>query len=284
MELAELVLRTVLLTSSAKSLPGKVIHRGSRIARSSLVRLRDDPLIRHRVGAFEIMLPLSHELPIHLRNHPLYLTNIGRIAHAVGGPVVDIGANVGDTAAIIRSACQAPILCIEGDDHYAQILRRNVRVLDEPQPEVEQAFLGGTGRARIERSYGTARLVAGEEKVTTRTLAEILARHPLFGTPTLVKIDTDGMDVAIILSELDLLGRLQPVLFFEYDPYLGADPVVFERLREIGYKRAHVYENTGEFRRTIELPGDVHDEYNGHGGVRYADICAFTSGLDRMEP
>jgi hypothetical protein len=63
------------------------------------------------------------------------------------------------------------------------------------------------------------------------------------------------------------------VLFFEYDPHLGATPDVFERLREIGYRRMDVYENTGELVQTVELPGDIHDEYVGHGGVRYADVC-----------
>ena len=62
------------------------------------------------------------------------------------------------------------------------------------------------------------------------------------------------MDVPILLANLPLLERLRPVLFFEYDPHLGAEPHVFERLREIGYATADWYENTGEHVATVELP------------------------------
>jgi hypothetical protein len=79
--------------------------------------------------------------------------------------------------------------------------------------------------------------------------------------------------VPIVLANLELLERTKPVLFFEYDPHLGATPDVFERLREIGYRRMDVYENTGELAARVELPGDIHETYVGHGGARYADVC-----------
>jgi FkbM family methyltransferase len=196
---------------------------------------------------------------------------VGRIAAELGGPVVDIGANVGDTAAVIRAASDVPILCIEGDDRYFAILRRNAARLDPPV-ELEHAYVDAPPLAAVERGRGTARLVPGDEPVRTRTLAEILADHPRFAEPALVKIDADGGDVPILLAELDLLARLRPALFFEYDPHLGASPVVFERLAEIGYTAADVYENTGELARVAALDDDIHSAYVGHGGARYADI------------
>jgi hypothetical protein len=63
------------------------------------------------------------------------------------------------------------------------------------------------------------------------------------------------------------------VLFFEYDPHLGAAPAIFERLRDAGYETADWYENTGEHVATLELPAHLHDDYVGHGGARYADVC-----------
>ena len=40
--------------------------------------------------------------------------------------VVDIGANVGDTACIIKTAEEVSILCIEGDDYIFGFLQKNI--------------------------------------------------------------------------------------------------------------------------------------------------------------
>lgn len=208
---------------------------------------------------------------------PLYGEAVGRIAAQVGGPVVDVGANVGDTAAAIRAQTDAPILCIEGDAEFFRLLEVNAAQLDGV--ELEQAFVDAPAHGRVERARGTARLIAGAAAVRTKPLARVLAEHPRFAEPALLKLDTDGMDVPILLANLDLLGRLRPALFFEYDPHLGAEPVVFERLREIGYAKMHVYENTGEHAETVSLPGAIHERYAGHGGARYADVCVFEGDL-----
>jgi hypothetical protein len=81
------------------------------------------------------------------------------------------------------------------------------------------------------------------------------------------------MDVPILLANLALLEDLRPVLFFEYDPHLGAEPAIFERLRQAGYATADWYEHTGDLVATLELPAHLHEEYVGHGGARYADVC-----------
>jgi hypothetical protein len=245
--IAELLVRAILAASPEK-ITGRARLKALIAARRLLVRLRD-PLLRWPVGDARLLLPLSHELPFYRHDHPLYDRAIGHVAGDTGGPIVDIGANVGDTAAEMRARTDAPILCIEPDDRFFAILSRNAAQL-EPV-ELEHAAVGA------------------------ESLTRILAAHPAFAEPALVKIDTDGMDVPIVLANLDFLERVKPVLFFEYDPHFGATPDVFERLREIGYRRMDVYENTGELARTLELPGDIHDEYVGHGGARYADVCIY---------
>lgn len=266
MTLAERALHGI-LEGSPRTLLGRAKLKAAIETRALLLR-RSDPLVRYRIGAIELLLPLSHELPIYRKDHPLYSVSIGRIAAQLGGAVVDIGANVGDTAAIVRNATDVPILCVEGDERFFALLERNAARFDPPI-ELERAFVRGPERAAIERARGTARLVSGEGDVRTRTLAEILADHPAFAAPRLVKIDTDGFDVPIVLAELELLARLRPVLFFEYDPGLGAEPVVFERLSEIGYRRAHVYANTGELSGTVE----IRDGVPIHG--EYVDVCTW---------
>ena len=80
------------------------------------------------------------------------------------------------------------------------------------------------------------------------------------------------MDVPILLANLALLERLRPVLFFEYDPHLGAAPDVLG-LSEKGYAAGHWYENTGEHSATRRAPCGAAQRVHGHGGARYADVC-----------
>lgn len=275
--LGELVVRGTLGAGSRTAL-GRARLKTLIEVRKKLVQL-SDPLISQRVGAFDLLMPLSHNLPFYLHDNREYGAALGRLAGQIGGPVIDVGANVGDSAAVVRTATEAAILCIEGDTYFFSILRWNAAQL-RPPPELEHAFVAGRGGsvpATLRREGGTAQLVTGTgDDVPLRTLSEILADHPAFARPRLVKIDTDGFDVPIILAELELLARVRPVLFFEYDPSLGAQPVVFERLREIGYRRAHVYVNTGKLVGTVDLGAAVPMQ------GEYVDVCAWHE--DDKEP
>ena len=282
MTVAERVLGAILEGDPA-TLRGRARLKAAIEARRLLIRLHD-PLVRYRIEGIELLLPLSHELPFYRHDHPRYNDAVGRIAAQLGGPVVDVGANVGDTAAAICALADVPILCVEGDERFFRLLERNARRLDPP-PELERAFVEAPARGRVEAARGTARVLAGCGELPSKPLARILGEHPRFAEPALLKLDTDGFDVPILLANLELFARLRPVLFLEYDPYLGAEPVVFERLRDVGYRRAHVYENTGEFVRSVELGrDDFHSPYVGHGGARYADVCAFTDDREGLEP
>ena len=248
--IAERVERAILVGDPSSTL-GRARLKAAISARRALVRL-GDPTVSYRIGEVAIELPLSHELPFYRHDHPRYDARIGPLARDLGGPVVDIGANVGDTAAFIRAETRIPILSIEGDERFFAFLERNATRLADV--ELERAYVEAPG---------------------DKTLAEILREHPRFARPSLLKIDTDGMDVPILEANLDWLARERPVLFFEYDPHFGAHPGIFDRLRDAGYTRAEWYENTGNLAATVTLPAHLHDQYVGHGGARYADVCVF---------
>jgi FkbM family methyltransferase len=273
-----------ILRGSPATPAGRARLKAAIEARKLVLRL-GDPTVSFRLGEAELLLPLSHELPFYRTDHPLYGEAVGRIAARLGGPVVDIGANVGDTAAIVRAHSDVPILCVEGDEIFFRLLERNAGRLGDM--ELERAFVSGSEplspSGGVERGRGTARLVGGSRLTTP--LSVVLERHPRFARPALIKIDTDGMDVPIVMANLDLLEQTRPVLFFEYDPHLGAGPQVFVALSHKGYDRGLVFENTGEYRETLEL-GDgeranaLHREYTGHGGARYLDVCALPKGVE----
>src|SRR6266852_517263 len=216
-----------------------------RSSRKLLLHLRQlaigvgfDPMVRYNLAGLELRLPLSHNLPLYRRSFPLYSSNVGRIAAAVAAKyrdihVIDIGANIGDTVAIVRAQVNCPILCVEGD----------------------------------------------------ASVCEILRDHPSFAQCKLLKIDTDGLDGAIIRSERDFLTKVCPVLFFEYDPDAYAPferhwTDTFHTLEASGYQRLMLYENTGDYITTIDITArdvmeDFHHFYLGRASARYCDICAF---------
>ncbi len=277
MKIADRVVAAI-LRGDPSSAFGRARLKAAIETRRALVRF-GDPTVRYAVGGVVLELPLSHQLPFFRKDHPMYDAAIGRVAAVVAGPVVDVGANVGDTAASIRSLSDVPVLCIEGDESYYTLLERNAAAL-EPV-ELERAFVEASARGRVVRAAGTARVVAGDEELPSKPLAQVLEEHPRFAHPAVLKLDTDGMDVAILLANLELLDRVRPVLFFEYDPHVGALPEIFERLRELGYERMLVYENTGELVCAGPVDPWPHEVYSGFGGARYADVCAFHRDDDR---
>jgi FkbM family methyltransferase len=296
-QMAQIILDRTLSTRD-KSIIAKIERRVLMYARRGLIGA--DPLVTYRLGRFELRVPTSHNLPYHQMGLPDYSMNIGRLSRCVKEKYpdlhfIDVGANVGDTAAVVRDLSHFPILCIEGDERFFEILTMNASVLGTDLHLVK-AFVGpGTSvAASVLRQGGTARIEpGGSQTIYTERLTEILANHPEFRRSKILKIDTDGFDVEVLRSSLDWVSEARPILFFEYDPYLleqsgTKDPIsMFQQLRAAGYRSAIVYENVGDYVMTLPLDNtslveDVHDYFRGRAGKRYADICAFHEVDDEL--
>lgn len=273
---------------------GKLVGRGLNLLRRTLAR-RWDPLVIYELEGRKILLPLSHNLPATRKQTPEYGRNLGRIAAAIcakypDAAAIDIGANVGDSVAIIRAHCAMPILCIEADARFMRILERNLASLGHGV-ELFEGFVA-TERSRLcgalTSGEGTARLVprSGDVCVEAGSLAEVLERFPRFSRAKLLKIDTDGYDLAILRGAAPLLEAASPVLFFEYDPHFlelaGENGVrALARLRESGYSSALIYDNLGDLLLATDLAntgllGDLNAYYSGRRAQRYMDLCVFS--------
>lgn len=294
MSLAQWTLDSSMVLHGARGMR-RIGSAAIQAARKLQVRVHD-PLVTYQIGDVPLAMPLSHELPYHRKTFPQYASNVGRIGAAVQQKYpelsfIDIGANVGDTVAMVRQKAHYPILCIEGAPAYLPLLHRNVGHLVDV--EIEAAFVGnasGGMSGRIELGRGTAHLEpsgSGADTIPLVSIEDVISRHPNFASAKIMKIDTDGMDCEIIAGSSEYLARARPVLFFEYDPDLttrvGADAIqVFDVLVAIGYRYALVYENTGDLMLLLDLNesrllADLHSYFSGHKGLRYADICAFDS-------
>ncbi len=271
-------------------------RRALSLARKGRLRV-EDPAVRYELLGTPLLLPFSHDLPLYRARHPRYSANLGVVAHQVErrrprATVVDIGGNVGDSAVIVRHHSDLPVLCIEGDEQFLPYLRTNAASLADV--EVAATYVATADRSerrQVARANGTARLVegSGTTGVETTSLAQILRDHPRFAEPALLKIDTDGQDVAIIHGAADLLASVRPVLFFELDPALtGGEEAtwpVFGLLAEAGYRRALAFGNTGDLLDDVTVDDWGRRRLAPHidgDEVRYLDICAAAPADDAV--
>ena len=259
-----------------------------------LVRAFGDPLVQYPIASFPLLFPLSHRQPWHVRASPEHSRNLGRIAGHVlekypALAVIDIGANVGDTIAILRSAGSFPILSVEGDASYFEVLRLNAAAFADV--ELAQVFVGDADavvRGDVVRQDGTARIrpdSASSDQINLHPLSRVVLKYPRFAGAKLLKTDTDGLDGAILRGARDFLTAARPVLFFEYEPgFLAAQGddglSLFSYLAGLNYRRLMLYDDLGYLMfacrvSDAQILAHMHLYLNSDGRGHYCDLCAF---------
>ncbi len=252
-----------------------------------------DPLVDLAIGTQTIKAPLSHQLRVNVKVNPDYNFNLPRIVkylttQLTDVKVIDIGANIGDTVAFIKNYTDVPILCIDGEKKYIEILKSNVAKYKNVS--VCHSLVGETtteNKVELKMERGTA--YVAESNVTTqiRSLENILESYPDFKSSKLLKVDTDGFDTWILRGSGNYLNKIRPVLFFEFDPFLitgnNDDPFKFiSYLKQTGYEHLMFYMNNGDFLLSCNInQSEITDQlihyFSGRNIAVFADICAFSS-------
>jgi FkbM family methyltransferase len=235
-------------------------------------RVWGDRTVRRSVQGVDLYLPWSHVLPDYARIRPYYGQNLVELAVGLERRLdadrpfnlLDIGANVGDSALQVLNRVEGRVLCVEGDPYWTRYLRMNTDA--DPRVTIEEALLtptdDGWGDVDAVRGLGTSKLVpATEGNGGTRAISvpALRGRHPEFADVRLIKSDTDGFDPLLAPAAARTWSESDPVLFFEYDPTLarevsGEDPTrVWDELAELGYSRLLVWDNTGDPLGALDL-------------------------------
>ncbi len=239
--------------------------------------------VNYQLGKSQLIIPFSHALPYYRKQYAKYSQNIVDVSASVvkkypQSSIIDIGANIGDTVALIRSEVDAPILCVEGEAEYFEVLAENAKQWSNVILEKTFVAIGDMKEKWVNNQVGgTAHLTKVEDDSTLtqvvafQSLNEILSRHPqIRQSCRLVKVDTDGFDLGILNESLPELKRELPVLFFEYDPHyflkLYDGLAILKRLMEAGYPYFVVYDNWGNYllsgnSEQTALIEDVHHYY-----------------------
>jgi FkbM family methyltransferase len=249
------------------------------------------------VGRFSIQVPAINPISTHYSRHPDYMGQLGRLTSLLKKKyprlaAIDIGANVGDTACIIKSAADIPLLCIEGDGFTFGFLEKNIRQFQNTA--AHNFFLGektGGITAAFEKSGWNATIKPGKnpssKKINILSLDDFLAKQPGVENFKLLKIDTEGFDCSIIRGGAKFIQQVHPIITFEYNrenmDAIGENGLTtLSMLAGFGYSHAIFHDANGRFMSSIKLSDqnlitDLHEYADGRkGGIYYYDITVFS--------
>ncbi|HEY4151536.1 MAG TPA: FkbM family methyltransferase, partial [Chitinophagaceae bacterium] len=207
------------------------IPKSGAIASKLFFRIKDrikNHIIDYPIGENKLSLPVYHGLPWYFKASPLYSKNLPRIAGYLENKytdftVIDIGANIGDSAYLLRERlANTDILCVEGNPEYLPLLEINVgkikratiakKFVGKENTVVKGILVSDGGGTTFTKETGEGDTLAFD------SLNNIVNESGINRNIRMVKIDTDGYDCEIIKDNLAFLNSCKPVLFFEYAP------------------------------------------------------------------
>jgi FkbM family methyltransferase len=216
-------------------------------------RFSNQPLTTLRWGGFDLAIPRSHMLRDIAKLDPLRDQAIPNTARCIvrkypAASFLDIGANIGDTAALLASCTRNRLILVEASDYYFQLLSRNARLFPNETVLVQALVCDGSS---IEGAFshwgGTASFLeseSGSRRVRSARLSELADAQTRF-----IKTDTDGFDFRILRGNLDWLASAKPAIVFENQIRTREDltqaDALFEDLRRIGYSGFIVWDDAG---------------------------------------
>ncbi|MBM3415181.1 MAG: FkbM family methyltransferase [Bacteroidetes bacterium] len=180
-----------------------------------------------KVGQFDILMPGNNPQLVNYTIYPDLNIQLGRLAIAIhkkypGMTVIDVGANVGDTIAVLKSVADVPVIAIEGDEISYSFLEKNTKqfsgvsliktfLSDKPQETTVNFDKDGWNATIIPDEQGSTR-------VSFRTLDEVVSFSENDKVDIkLLKVDVEGFDTIVLRGAFDTIKKNKPVLFFEYN-------------------------------------------------------------------
>jgi FkbM family methyltransferase len=206
-------------------------------------------------------VPIGYMYPIFARNFKQYNNPLLELAFETYQNkkkrinIIDVGAAIGDTIALIEANIPNVIekgICIDGDKQFFSFLERNFK--DRKDILCVQALLSDSSSIKenelIRTHLGTAS-AQGVNKQLAKTLDELSHEHN-FPKIDLLKIDVDGFDGKVLNGSKNLISKDKPNIIFEWHPILYEktknDPFTpFKVLNTLQYSNFIFYTKYGSF-------------------------------------
>jgi FkbM family methyltransferase len=232
----------------------KLTSRLAKKARNQIVTRKDMP-IEFMYNGKLLVAPLSHEIPFIAANFPRNSINFGEVVARIANNskellVIDVGANIGDSAALGGALPNVTYLCIEGAEEFMPYLRTNT--LGRSDVHVVNVIVGEEGETiSIETRSGSGSVTSAlGRSVPVKPLDAIVSEYGWDGGSALLKIDTDGFDAQILLQSSAFIQKYHPNIFFEFDPVLADQSTVppiaaIDFLISAGYRTFEAWDKYG---------------------------------------
>lgn len=261
----------------------------------------DPPCLIEVAGVAQKMLvPLSHRMPEYRVRFSWYdrcLTRLSEFirSNSIRVGLIDVGANIGDTILSCNLMPSERCIAIEPHPDFIHYLRSNVS--QSPNCEVWEV---GCSAARKEITIaaqvgGTARLGVGTIESTRNHTVKLMPLDDIVAAvrePTefnLLKIDTDGHDLEVLIGASNYLQAVRPWILYECDIHLTSNgrirhAEIRKNFEKWGYRKALFYKNTGELFKCVEISDEVCwvslIEDLGTGSPAYYDILILSTNLE----
>src|SRR5262245_11335081 len=171
------------------------------------MRRFSDPVVRVKVRDHYLYVNTSHALPIYTADFPYYDTALPRLCAFLKRKrgyltLIDVGANVGDTVSSVASKVSGTFLCIEADTKYINLLKMNVKDIDnvtiesvlvsDVEEELPVDFVQTRGTSHLARPSSANRPYS-----MATTVDKLVQKHRAFSKTNVIKVDTDGYDYKV---------------------------------------------------------------------------------------
>lgn len=257
------------------------------------VHIDKNTIVSNKIGNYTMLMNYAH-----IHNAEMlaeqYSKNLPRIVLATfkkypSTQVIDIGANIGDSVALIKSLVEVPVVCIEGHDFYFDILKQNIQqfknvsciksYLGDVDEKISGKPMQGGGSLAIDVSDSSVLNVFTFDTIVNQNAEK-------FGSIKVFKVDTDGFDLKILRGAKETFKKHEPVIFFEYsEKHLkdaGDDGLtIFPFFKELGYTDIIFYDYDGRMIFSTDIDNElqikqVHAYLSNYSSpLQFIDIAVF---------
>lgn len=225
-----------------------------------------DPDVQMNIRGCDLLMPLSHELPLYRALNPYYDTVLLRLRRHlskadVGLVSIDVGANIGDTVVDLYENEADTCYAFEPSMRFFEYLQKNwsecegVHCINLACGSETSQVLYGRGESKGTASYST---VGVQGEIWGVSLDAYFCDRISLEVLNIVKIDTDGYDLEVLRGGMRTIEKYKPYILFEYDPFDNEDYLqqfsdLAGWLIRAGYSHMITYTNKGNLMDLVRL-------------------------------
>lgn len=276
----------------------------------NLFKKTEEKIRDFQIGKYKITLKESHILDEFQLKFPLYDRFLPLLCEKLDGLIIDIGANIGDTAiAILDRNDNSFVVSVEPDKYFFNECVENINInnLEVRFYGINNFISSSIGKYEVNKNEvgatgSISEISLSENAVNAISFKELMEKIPnLNKSFDLLKIDTDGYDWDILNTFYDYsleANELPRFVFFEMQTFLnneelnqkGRDEFIenyqksVSNLKKMGYDSFCLLDNFGTHFKTTKDLQDILDAnnyikksqiFNKNTTIYYFDVLAF---------